>query len=79
MSRAQVELAGALSCWLVQNPRSNEGNGVGYADNLRFSNRVVLGADGWSGDMAEEEAALFRLAKICADDRAAGRLARGMR
>jgi len=77
LSRAQVELAGALSCWLVQNPRSNEGNRVGYADNLRYSNRVALGADGWNGDMAEEEAALFRLAEVHADDRAAGRLPTG--
>ena len=77
LSRAQVELAGARSCWLVQNPRSNEGNRVGYAGNLRYSNRVALGADGWNGDMAEEEAALFRLAKIHADDGAAHRLAAG--
>jgi cytosine/adenosine deaminase-related metal-dependent hydrolase len=77
LSRAQVELVGALSCWLVQNPRSNEGNRVGYAENLRYSNRIALGSDGWSGDMAEEEAALFRLAKIHGDDRAAGRLATG--
>ena len=77
LSRAQVELVGARSCWLVQNPRSNEGNRVGYAGNLRYSNRVALGADGWNGDMAEEEAALFRLAKIHADDGAAHRLAAG--
>jgi cytosine/adenosine deaminase-related metal-dependent hydrolase len=77
LSRAQVELADALSCWLVQNPRSNEGNRVGYADNLRYSNRVALGADGWNGDMAEEEAALFRLAEDHADGRAARRLATG--
>ena len=31
LSRAQVERAEALSCWLVQNPRSNEGNRVGNA------------------------------------------------
>ena len=77
LSRAQVERAGARSCWLVQNPRSNEGNRVGYAGNLRYSNRVALGADGWNGDMAEEEAALFRLAKVHADDGAAPRLAAG--
>ncbi len=77
LSRAQVELADARSCWLVQNPRSNEGNRVGYAENLRYSNRVALGTDGWNGDMAEEEAALFRLAKTHGDDRAASRLATG--
>ena len=72
-----MELAGALSCWLVQNPRSNENNRVGYAENLRYANRVALGADGWNSDMAEEEAALFRLAKVHGDDRAARRLATG--
>ncbi|MBI2713709.1 MAG: amidohydrolase family protein [Rhizobiales bacterium] len=77
LSRAQVEMVDALSCWLVQNPRSNEGNRVGYADNLRTSNRVALGTDGWNGDMAEEEVALFRLAKLHGDDRAAPRLATG--
>jgi cytosine/adenosine deaminase-related metal-dependent hydrolase len=77
LSRAQVELANARSCWLVQNPRSNEGNRVGYAENLRYSNRVALGTDGWNGDMAEEAAALFRLAKLHGDDRAAPRLATG--
>ena len=29
--------------WLVQNPRSNHGNEVGYARNLRFAQRVALG------------------------------------
>ncbi len=77
LSRAQVEMAAARSCWLVQNPRSNEGNRVGYAGNLRYSNRVALGTDGWNGDMAEEEAALFRLAKPYSDDRTASRLAAG--
>ena len=77
LSRAQVEMAAARSCWLAQNPRSNEGNRVGYAGNLRYSNRVALGTDGWNGDMAEEEAALFRLAEPYSDDRTASRLAAG--
>jgi cytosine/adenosine deaminase-related metal-dependent hydrolase len=72
LSRAQVEMADAQSCWLVQNPRSNEGNRVGYAANLRYASRVALGTDGWNGDMAEEEAALLRLAKEH-DDTSAGR------
>jgi hypothetical protein len=61
----------------VQNPRSNEANRVGYAENLRYAARVALGADGWNADMAEEGAALLRLAKPHGDDRAAGRLAAG--
>jgi cytosine/adenosine deaminase-related metal-dependent hydrolase len=77
LNRAQVERADAASCWLVQNPRSNEGNGVGYAENLRYARRVALGTDGWNGDMAEEEAALLRLAKMHGDDRASRRLAAG--
>ncbi len=77
LSRAQVEQADAASCWLVQNPRSNEGNNVGYAANLRYASRVALGTDGWNGDMAEEEAALRRLAKVKGDACAAGRLAAG--
>ncbi len=71
----QVRLAEARGCWLVQNPRSNEGNRVGYAANLRHSRRVALGTDGWNADMAEEEAALFRVAGE--DAGAAERLAAG--
>jgi cytosine/adenosine deaminase-related metal-dependent hydrolase len=77
LSRAEVEMAAARSCWLVQNPRSNEGNRVGYAANLRYASRVALGTDGWNGDMAEEEAALLRLAKEHGDAAAAGRLTAG--
>lgn len=77
LSRAQVERAQALSCWLVQNPRSNEGNRVGYAGNLRYADRVALGTDGWNGDMAEEAAALARLAAAHGDDRAERRLPAG--
>lgn len=77
LSREQVEMAGSAACWLVQNPRSNEGNRVGYARNLRYGSKVALGTDGWNADMAEEQAALFRLAKVHGDDRAAHRLAGG--
>jgi len=77
LSREQVEMAGALSCWLVQNPRSNEGNRVGYAKNLQYGRKVALGSDGWNCDMAEEQAALFRLAERHGDGRAQGRLAAG--
>jgi cytosine/adenosine deaminase-related metal-dependent hydrolase len=77
LSRAQVEHADTLGCWLVQNPRSNEGNKVGYAQNLRYARNVALGTDGWNGDMGEEETALFRLAKAHGDYGASLRLARG--
>lgn len=75
----EVREAERLRCWLVQNPRSNEGNRVGYPANLRYSERVALGCDGWDADMAVEQAALVRLAAEHGDDRAAGRLDAGQR
>lgn len=77
LSRAQVEMADQSACWLVQNPRSNEGNRVGYAKNLRYAQRVALGTDGWNGDMDEELAALLRLAGAHGDPGAAVRLPAG--
>lgn len=73
----QVRRCDELGCWLVQNPRSNEGNRVGYALNLRCSNRVALGCDGWDADMATEVDALTRLAGIHGDAHAGGRLRNG--
>ncbi|MGO9740901.1 MAG: amidohydrolase family protein [Roseiarcus sp.] len=64
-------------CWFVHNPRSNEGNRVGYASALSAATRVALGTDGWEADMAAEEAALRRLATAHGDAAAAGRLAAG--
>jgi cytosine/adenosine deaminase-related metal-dependent hydrolase len=77
LNREQVKTAGARSCWLVHNPRSNEANRVGYATALQYAGKVALGSDGWNADMAEEEDALFRLAKLHGDHRAQGRLAAG--
>jgi cytosine/adenosine deaminase-related metal-dependent hydrolase len=79
LSPAQVALASRQGCWLVQNPRSNEGNRVGYPAALRGAARVALGTDGWDADMAVEEAALFRLAAAHGDAGAAGRLEAGQR
>jgi cytosine/adenosine deaminase-related metal-dependent hydrolase len=61
LDAAQVRRASDSGCWFVQNPRSNEGNGVGYAATLRASDRVVLGTDGWPADMPAELDALRRL------------------
>lgn len=61
LSPDQVRRAEALGLWLVQNPRSNEGNRVGYPMGLRASREVALGTDGWPADLDEEAAALFRL------------------
>lgn len=50
-----------LGCWIVQNPRSNRGNRVGYGRCLRASDRVALGTDGYPADMIEERATLRAL------------------
>jgi cytosine/adenosine deaminase-related metal-dependent hydrolase len=42
-------------------PRSNLNNAVGYANPVRFDNRVVLGTDGIGAAMLDE----FRLAYVC--------------
>jgi cytosine/adenosine deaminase-related metal-dependent hydrolase len=58
---SQVRMAESQGLWLVQNPRSNEGNRVGYASSLWVSGKVALGTDGWEADMPKEFAALERL------------------
>ncbi len=73
----QARLASGAGCWFVHNPRSNEGNRVGYAGALTAASRVALGADGWNADMAVEEAALLRLAERHGDAGVSGRLAAG--
>jgi cytosine/adenosine deaminase-related metal-dependent hydrolase len=77
LNRDQVRRAADAGCWFVQNPRSNEGNRVGYAGALAAAKRVALGADGWDPDMAAEEAALRRLAAQNGDANVGGRLAQG--
>jgi len=42
---------------IVHNPRSNAANHVGHARPTRFTNRVVLGTDGFDGDLRAEAAA----------------------
>jgi len=61
LSTEQVRRASDMGCWFVHNPRSNEGNEVGYAASLRASDRVALGTDGWPADMPVELDALRRL------------------
>ncbi|MEM7166157.1 MAG: amidohydrolase family protein [Planctomycetota bacterium] len=61
LSEAQVRAARDHGCWFVQNPRSNDGNGVGYARNLSASHRVALGTDGYPSNLVDERGALFRL------------------
>ena len=47
LSRDEVRRAADAGCWFVHNPRSNEGNRVGYASALAAAQRVALGTDGW--------------------------------
>lgn len=67
LSPGQVKLAESKGLWLVQNPRSNENNRVGYARALSASARVALGTDGFPADMPEEHAALVRIARAEGD------------
>jgi cytosine/adenosine deaminase-related metal-dependent hydrolase len=68
LSEAQVRRAEQLGCWLVQNPRSNRGNRVGYPAGLRASGRVALGTDGYPSDLEAERAALLEDASLHGDD-----------
>jgi cytosine/adenosine deaminase-related metal-dependent hydrolase len=79
LTARQVQAASAAGCWFVHNPRSNEGNRVGYAGALAAADRVALGTDGWDADMATEQAALVRLAAQYGDGSVGGRLAAGHR
>ncbi len=58
LSEPQVRRADKLGCWLVQNPRSNRGNRVGYPATLRASAHVALGTDGYASDPRAEYVAL---------------------
>lgn len=77
LDTAQVERASEAGLWFVQNPRSNEGNRVGYSGALHAAARVALGTDGYPANMADEERALVRLASEAGDPEApTGQLAR---
>ena len=67
LDAAQVRKAAAAGLWLVQNPRSNEGNRVGHPRALAESPKVAVGTDGYPADMQLEHAALERLAREHAD------------
>jgi cytosine/adenosine deaminase-related metal-dependent hydrolase len=59
LDAAQVRRAADEGLWIVQNPRSNRGNRVGYPRALGESPRVALGTDGYPADMAEERRVLL--------------------
>ena len=70
LAASQVAAVEAAGCWLVQNPRSNRNNGVGYPRALRAGRRVALGTDGFESDMAVEMRALDEIG--AAEGEAAG-------
>jgi len=54
LTEEEVRHADLIGCWLVQNPRSNRANGVGYPSALRASSRVALGTDGFPSKLDDE-------------------------
>lgn len=64
----QVRRVEDAGCFIVQNPRSNHGNGVGYPRALGESDRVGLGTDGYPARMEDEAAALREHAGVHHDD-----------
>lgn len=58
LERGAVRAVAESGCWIVQNPRSNRGNHVGYPAALDASARVALGTDGYPSDEGAEVAAL---------------------
>lgn len=68
LTPAEVARVRDSGVWLVHNPRSNRGNGVGYARELVHSERVALGTDGYPADMDAEREALVREADAAGDD-----------
>jgi cytosine/adenosine deaminase-related metal-dependent hydrolase len=67
LDEAQVRVAEERGVWLVQNPRSNEGNKVGFSRALKASKKVGLGTDGYPADMPTELAELERIAASVKD------------
>ncbi len=63
LTQDEVGLVSRAGIWLVQNPRSNRGNKVGYPAWLRRSDNVALGTDGYPARMDEECSELQALAE----------------
>jgi cytosine/adenosine deaminase-related metal-dependent hydrolase len=70
---SQVRSADTRGLWIVQNPRSNRGNRVGYPGALGSSQRVAIGTDGYPARMEEEALALQEEAELHGDDLQAAR------
>ena len=68
LTRDEVRACDAASIWLVQNPRSNRGNRVGYPSALAASSRVAIGTDGYPAAMDDESQALIEESLAHGDD-----------
>lgn len=77
LSAEQVRRASDAGLWIVQNPRSNRGNKVGYPAALGECERVALGTDGYPADMLAECAALEEIAQQHGDAAYGSRLDNG--
>ena len=68
LTETEVRACEDASIWLIQNPRSNRGNRVGYPIALQASGRVALGTDGYPSAMTDEASALREEAGRHGDD-----------
>lgn len=59
LSDAEIATITAHGCWVLHNARSNMNNHVGHAPVHKFGDRVVLGTDGFPGDMFSETRLAF--------------------
>ncbi|MGB1274695.1 MAG: amidohydrolase family protein, partial [Nannocystaceae bacterium] len=71
LNEEQVRRVAENNCWIVQNPRSNHGNQVGYPQALAASSLVALGTDGYPADMPAEADFLVQQATEHGEDKAA--------
>lgn len=71
LDAAEVQACAEAGIWLVQNPRSNRGNKVGYPAALAESTLVALGTDGYEADMRAEAQALHEHALEAGEDMSA--------
>jgi len=77
LNRDDVRQAQQSGLWLVQNPRSNLGNGVGYPAALAASDRVALGTDGYPSHVTDEVEVLLEEAARHGDTAAKPRVDAG--
>ncbi len=67
LDSGEVRACAEAGIWIVQNPRSNRGNKVGYPQALAESSLVALGTDGYEADMKLEAKTLVEHATAAKD------------